>query len=92
MISNGCQCSIHGFRQYGRDWERCSLYPNPSTGERVLYGEFLMNAQGEDVLRYSTPLPIKSLEEENAELFAQFKRLPPAWKVTTGICRILSLP
>jgi len=49
---------------------------NPSTGERVLYGEFLMNAQGEDVVAgIRTPLPIKSLEEENAELFAQFREI-----------------
>ncbi|RNC29872.1 MAG: Pyruvate, phosphate dikinase [Candidatus Dichloromethanomonas elyunquensis] len=46
---------------------------NPSTGEKVLYGEFLMNAQGEDVVAgIRTPLPITSLQEENAELYGQF--------------------
>lgn len=46
---------------------------NPSTGERVLYGEYLMNAQGEDVVAgIRTPQPIKSLENENKEIYAQF--------------------
>ena len=29
---------------------RCCLHPNPSTGENSFYGEFLINAQGEDVV------------------------------------------
>ena len=38
---------------------------NPSTGEKKLYGEFLINAQGEDVVAgIRTPLPIKDLEKE----------------------------
>ncbi len=46
---------------------------NPSTGENKLYGEYLMNAQGEDVVAgIRTPLPIAHLEEQNAELYAQF--------------------
>lgn len=46
---------------------------NPSTGERALYGEYLMNAQGEDVVAgIRTPQPIKSLEKENKEIYAQF--------------------
>ncbi|BAE84869.1 pyruvate, phosphate dikinase [Desulfitobacterium hafniense] len=46
---------------------------NPSTGERVLYGEYLMNAQGEDVVAgIRTPQPIKSLEDENKAIYAQF--------------------
>ncbi len=49
---------------------------NPSTGERVLYGEFLMNAQGEDVVAgIRTPLPIKSLENENPEIYRQFSQI-----------------
>jgi pyruvate,orthophosphate dikinase len=49
---------------------------NPSTGENVLYGEFLMNAQGEDVVAgIRTPRPIKSLQEENKELFGQFSQI-----------------
>ncbi|AFM01891.1 pyruvate phosphate dikinase [Desulfitobacterium dehalogenans ATCC 51507] len=46
---------------------------NPSTGERALYGEYLMNAQGEDVVAgIRTPQPIKSLEDENKAIYAQF--------------------
>ncbi len=37
---------------------------NPSTGEKVFYGEFLMNAQGEDVVAgIRTPMPISELEK-----------------------------
>ena len=45
---------------------------NPSTGEHVLYGEFLMNAQGEDVVAgVRTPMPIAKLQEELPEVYAQ---------------------
>lgn len=46
---------------------------NPSTGERALYGEYLMNAQGEDVVAgIRTPQPIKTLAQENPEIYKQF--------------------
>ena len=46
---------------------------NPSTGENVLYGEYLMNAQGEDVVAgIRTPQPISQLEKQNPEVYAQF--------------------
>ena len=46
---------------------------NPSTGERKLFGDFLMNAQGEDVVAgIRTPEPIAQLERENPEIYAQF--------------------
>ncbi|NMA68452.1 MAG: pyruvate, phosphate dikinase [Desulfitobacterium sp.] len=46
---------------------------NPSTGEKALYGEYLMNAQGEDVVAgIRTPQPIKTLEEENKDIYDQF--------------------
>ncbi|MDN5318690.1 pyruvate, phosphate dikinase [Thermovirga lienii] len=45
---------------------------NPSTGEKELYGEFLMNAQGEDVVAgIRTPLPIKDLKEELPSAFKE---------------------
>ncbi len=45
---------------------------NPSTGENVFYGEFLMNAQGEDVVAgIRTPLPIAQLGEVMPECYAQ---------------------
>ncbi|HWR39728.1 MAG TPA: pyruvate, phosphate dikinase [Patescibacteria group bacterium] len=48
---------------------------NPSTGENVLYGEFLTNAQGEDVVAgIRTPRPIAQLKEEMPEIYAQFDK------------------
>lgn len=45
---------------------------NPSTGEKVLYGEFLMNAQGEDVVAgIRTPKDIQSLQEVMPEAYSQ---------------------
>ncbi|MCQ6280343.1 pyruvate, phosphate dikinase [Bacillus sp. EB600] len=46
---------------------------NPSTGERILYGEYLINAQGEDVVAgIRTPQPIATLKDEMPEVFKQF--------------------
>ncbi len=46
---------------------------NPATGQKKLFGDFLMNAQGEDVVAgIRTPVPIAELERENAEIYAQF--------------------
>ena len=46
---------------------------NPATGENVLYGEYLMNAQGEDVVAgIRTPQPIAQLEKQNPAVYAQF--------------------
>ena len=46
---------------------------NPSTGESALYGEYLMNAQGEDVVAgIRTPNPIATLKTENPEIYKQF--------------------
>ena len=45
---------------------------DPSTGERRLYGEFLLNAQGEDVVAgIRTPEPIESLQEIMPAAYAQ---------------------
>ena len=47
---------------------------NPSTGEKGIYGEYLMNAQGEDVVAgIRTPLPIAKLDEQNHAIYEQFK-------------------
>ncbi len=46
---------------------------NPSTGEKKLYGEFLMNAQGEDVVAgIRTPAPIDELKSSQPEVYKQF--------------------
>ncbi|MDD4839394.1 MAG: pyruvate, phosphate dikinase [Clostridia bacterium] len=49
---------------------------NPSTGEKGLYGEYLMNAQGEDVVAgVRTPLTIDQLKKENTAVYEQFKAI-----------------
>ena len=46
---------------------------NPATGEKKLYGEYLMNAQGEDVVAgVRTPQTIDQLKSENPEVYKQF--------------------
>jgi pyruvate,orthophosphate dikinase len=46
---------------------------NPATGEKKIYGEYLMNAQGEDVVAgIRTPHPIADLQKESPEIYAQF--------------------
>jgi pyruvate,orthophosphate dikinase len=46
---------------------------DPSTGEKKLYGEFLMNAQGEDVVAgIRTPQPISQLENTMPDVYKQF--------------------
>lgn len=46
---------------------------NPSTGEAKLYGEYLINAQGEDVVAgIRTPQPIATLENEMPAVYRQF--------------------
>lgn len=49
---------------------------NPSTGENKLYGEYLMNAQGEDVVAgIRTPFTIDHLEEQMPEVYEQFYKI-----------------
>ena len=53
---------------------------NPATGEKGLMGEFLMNAQGEDVVAgVRTPMPIDQMKEILPEVYEQF----------LGVCRTL---
>jgi len=53
---------------------------NPSTGEKRLYGEYLMNAQGEDVVAgIRTPKPVEQLAVEAPEMYRELDR----------ICRLL---
>ena len=49
---------------------------NPSTGEKGIYGEYLINAQGEDVVAgVRTPSPITKLEQDLPECYKQFMEL-----------------
>jgi len=58
---------------------------DPATGENKFYGEYLMNAQGEDVVAgIRTPQPIEVLEQEMPEIYAQlveiYKKLEAHYK------------
>ncbi|MCL0087191.1 pyruvate, phosphate dikinase [Dehalococcoidia bacterium] len=55
---------------------------NPATGAKELYGEFLVNAQGEDVVAgIRTPLQLMQLKEIMPEVYAQFEEI--AYKLET---------
>ena len=46
---------------------------DPATGEKALFGEYLINAQGEDVVAgVRTPSPISKLQEDMPEVYEQF--------------------
>lgn len=62
---------------YGNAGEDCgtgvAFTRDPSTGEKYLFGEYLMNAQGEDVVAgVRTPVPISELEKQNPEVYNKF--------------------
>lgn len=47
---------------------------NPANGENEIYGEYLMNAQGEDVVAgIRTPLPISKLKDQDAKIYKEFE-------------------
>ena len=49
---------------------------DPNTGEKVLFGEYLTNAQGEDVVAgIRTPQPISHMKQELPEAYAEFERI-----------------
>ncbi|MEM1158116.1 MAG: pyruvate, phosphate dikinase [Verrucomicrobiota bacterium] len=57
-----------------------SFTRDPATGEKVLYGEFLINAQGEDVVAgVRTPQPVIEMK----------KAFPPVYKELLGVCKTL---
>jgi len=66
---------------------------NPATGAKEFYGEFLMNAQGEDVVSgVRTPVPILELQKIMPMCTTSSAKLPRGWKSITAICRISSSP
>lgn len=49
---------------------------NPATGENKIYGEYLINAQGEDVVAgIRTPNPISTLEQDMPEIYREFMEI-----------------
>ena len=81
MTWDGCQCAGDGVWQpRGRLWTGVLFTRNPNTGEAVLYGEYLINAQGEDVVAgIRTPKPIAQLAME----------MPDVWAELQAACRLL---
>ena len=66
---------------------------NPATGEKKLFGEFLTNAQGEDVVAgVRTPMPISEMAEKFPEASSSSRRSARRWRSTTATCRIWSSP
>ena len=66
---------------------------DPSTGENVFYGEYLMDAQGEDVVAgIRTPHPISKLKEEMPEVYAELEEIYLKLENHYGICRTSSSP
>ena len=67
---------------------------NPATGEKKLFGEFLTNAQGEDVVAgVRTPMPISEMAEKFPEAFAAVRRASARpWRSTITTCRTWSSP
>ncbi|MBN9500610.1 MAG: pyruvate, phosphate dikinase [Armatimonadetes bacterium 55-13] len=64
---------------YGNAGDDCgtgvAFTRDPSTGEKALFGEYLMNAQGEDVVAgVRTPVPISELEKQNKAVYDEFVR------------------
>ncbi len=62
---------------YGNAGDDCgtgvAFTRDPSTGEKAIFGEYLMNAQGEDVVAgVRTPVPISHLEQQNPQIYKQF--------------------
>ncbi len=49
---------------------------DPATGENLFYGEYLFNAQGEDVVSGArTPLPIKNLKDDNEKIYKELDKI-----------------
>jgi pyruvate,orthophosphate dikinase len=66
---------------------------DPNTGEKVLFGEYLTNAQGEDVVAgIRTPKPIAAMAAEMPTVYASSSASPKRWRSTTATSRTWSSP
>lgn len=73
-LGTACSIQVMVFGNMGNDSATGVAFTrNPSTGEKKLYGEYLINAQGEDVVAgVRTPQPIEKLSEEMPEVYNEF--------------------
>ena len=66
---------------------------DPATGENKLMGEFLVNAQGEDVVAgVRTPMPISQMKDQFPEAYAEFEKVCSLLESITVICRTWNSP
>lgn len=66
---------------------------DPGTGENILFGEYLVNAQGEDVVAgIRTPKPLSAMEKEMPDMYRQLVALRNRLDLITGKFRISSSP
>ena len=64
---------------------------DPNTGEKVLFGEYLTNAQGEDVVAGIRTAPkISQMQTEMPEVYAEFQRIGQQLERTTATSRTSS--
>jgi pyruvate,orthophosphate dikinase len=74
LIGTACNIQTMVFGNMGENsGTGVAFSRNPSTGENLLYGEYLINAQGEDVVAgIRTPEPISRMEQVLPEAYRQF--------------------
>ncbi len=68
---------------------------DPATGENVFYGEYLVDAQGEDVVAgVRTPLKIADMAKDKniSAAYKELSKFARRWKRTSATCRTLSSP
>ena len=64
---------------------------DPNTGEKALYGEYLTNAQGEDVVAgIRTPQAIAQMRDVMPAVYDEFQRIADRWSATTATSRTSS--
>ena len=66
---------------------------NPSTGKKEYYGEYLLNAQGEDVVAgIRTPLALSHLEKDLPEAYRELTKIVDILEKITKMYKIMNLP
>src|SRR5213075_2736658 len=66
---------------------------NPANGTNEFYGEFLINAQGEDVVAgVRTPEPVLKLKDQMPKSYAELMAVRKPWRSISRTCRTSSSP
>ena len=81
-------CSFHGLGNMGDDQNGVAFTRNPNTGENKFFGEFLINAQGEDVVAgIRTPQPVADMPKWNRAVYKELLPSRKFSKTTIVKCR-----